>query len=466
MHLVYSARDLARQIPAEWQEGIKHRASRLRRLPDPGAGRAAQQADHVVLAGAEPADVLTRWSKGLPPEPSTSSPSRSPVPRATCSGSATARRSASTRVGARQSDRENVSLGAAETALRPQAQPTAEAGRADVRGVPPPGPPGLVVHQTLAQRPRMAVTLPPAAFPWAEEIAQEWIEWVEGSGIDVSATSPTCGPVRPKDDALRGPTRTGRAAAMVDAALDALVALAVEASAPARAPTTRSPRGSGGPPGGCGASDPPGPTAPSPPPGPGPSTSAPADDPVVGVGRDGPVGPEPTSPCRAAAGARGRPARAGATPRVNHVHGPPPRPAFAGWPTSPCAARPPAADPRASRCPGRPRAPRPRVGAAGPILPPSPPTSARIGVGPLAELLAPRPRRCQARCWRSGPPSRAAQAFHLAGRRHAVHRAPRAAAAASHAGARSPGRAPRGAALDVALAQVWASRVQRGPRPG
>ena len=24
VHLVYSARDLARQIPAEWQEGVKH----------------------------------------------------------------------------------------------------------------------------------------------------------------------------------------------------------------------------------------------------------------------------------------------------------------------------------------------------------------------------------------------------------------------------------------------------------
>src|SRR6476661_7126054 len=28
VHLVYSARDLARQIPAEWQEGIKHRRRR------------------------------------------------------------------------------------------------------------------------------------------------------------------------------------------------------------------------------------------------------------------------------------------------------------------------------------------------------------------------------------------------------------------------------------------------------
>ena len=39
VHLVYSARDIGRQIPAEWQESLKHRHKRrFRRLPAIGAG--------------------------------------------------------------------------------------------------------------------------------------------------------------------------------------------------------------------------------------------------------------------------------------------------------------------------------------------------------------------------------------------------------------------------------------------
>jgi len=74
------------------------------------------------------------------------------------------------------------------------------------------------------------VTLPPAAFPWAEEVAEEWIEWVVGSGIDVIGDVEDLRPVAPPEgEGWANPDRPRRPQ-MVDAALDAMVALALEAA--------------------------------------------------------------------------------------------------------------------------------------------------------------------------------------------------------------------------------------------
>jgi hypothetical protein len=89
----------------------------------------------------------------------------------------------------------------------------------------------VMVHRTLAQRPDMTrVTLPPAAFPWATEVAEEWVEWVVGSGIDVVGDVKDLRPREPEDpESWNDPDRPRRME-MVDAALDALVALAQEAA--------------------------------------------------------------------------------------------------------------------------------------------------------------------------------------------------------------------------------------------
>jgi len=129
-----------------------------------------------------------------------------------------------------ESDRENVSIGAAETTLirklnrrLTQAGLPSEEYRRLVRE--------LVVHQTLAKRPNMAkVTLPPAAFPWADEVAEEWIEWVVGSGIDVIGDVEDLRPVPPEEGAGWADPDRPRRPQMVDAALDAMVALALEAA--------------------------------------------------------------------------------------------------------------------------------------------------------------------------------------------------------------------------------------------
>jgi hypothetical protein len=232
VHLVYSARDLARQIPAEWQEGIKHQrkqgfAGFLRRVQ---TSRRTKPNMWFWRVQSLP-DVLSRWSKGLSPErvhlvtvPQSGAP-REELWHRYCRAFGIDPAWAP-----EQSDRENVSIGAAETTLirrfnrrLKQAGLPSEEYRRLVRE--------LVVHQTLAQRPNMAkVTLPPAAFPWAEEVAEGWIESVVGSGIDVIGDVEDLRPVAPPEgEGWANPDRPRRPQ-MVDAALDAMVALALEAA--------------------------------------------------------------------------------------------------------------------------------------------------------------------------------------------------------------------------------------------
>lgn len=67
VHIVYTARDLARQIPAEWQERIKHRRR----------DNLDEFVDQVVARGPkarwfwkvqDPADVVRRWGALVPPD--------------------------------------------------------------------------------------------------------------------------------------------------------------------------------------------------------------------------------------------------------------------------------------------------------------------------------------------------------------------------------------------------------------
>jgi hypothetical protein len=232
VHLVYSARDLARQIPAEWQEAVKHQ----RKIGFGGFLKQVQTAKRTKatlwfwrVQGLP--DVLTRWSRGLPPErvhlvtvPPPGAP-RDLLWQRYCRAFGLDPAWAP-----EESERENVSIGAAETLLirrlnrrlRRAGFPSSEYRRL-IREV--------VVHQTLAQRPDMTkVTLPPRAYPWAAEVAEEWIEWVEGSGIDVVGDVADLRPVPPPEDQRWSDPDRPRRPEMIDAAMDALVALAMEAA--------------------------------------------------------------------------------------------------------------------------------------------------------------------------------------------------------------------------------------------
>jgi hypothetical protein len=230
LHLVYSARDLARQIPAEWQEQLKHRH---RRSFARFLARVQREDRRTVrmwfwrVQGLP--DVLTRWSSGLPPErvhlvtvPPDGAP-KGELWRRYCQALAIDPSWAPL-----DSERRNVSLGAAEsTMLRSLNRRLRTAGmessryREIVRG--------LVVHEHLAKRPGMAkVTLPPEAFPWARQVAEEWLEWVRGAGIDVVGEPDDLMPRPPEDGARWVDPDRPRAAQVADAALDALVAVVME----------------------------------------------------------------------------------------------------------------------------------------------------------------------------------------------------------------------------------------------
>jgi len=232
VHLVYTARDLARQIPADWQEGIKHQRARsfanfVRRVQN---ARRTRPTLWFWRAQGLP-DVLSRWSAGLPPErvhlvtvPQSGAPHDLLWERY-CQALGIDPDWAPT-----DSERVNSSIGAAETTLLRRLN-----RRLRDSGLDPADYRPLVrermVHQCLALRDGMArATLPPDAFDWISEVTEEWIEWIEGSGIDVVGDLKDLRPTPPADDEpWQDPDRPATSD-MLDAAIDALVAMTLEAA--------------------------------------------------------------------------------------------------------------------------------------------------------------------------------------------------------------------------------------------
>jgi len=228
VHVVLSVRDLVRQIPAEWQENVKHR----RELP---YGRFLDQVrdpDRASAIGAwfwgvqEIPDILDRWAADLPPDRvHLVTVPRPGGPR----GLLWERFSAAFDLGDLhldvEAERANPSLGVPETtAVR----------RINVKAnklVPPaayrPLVRELIAHQTLSRRtdsPRL--TLPPEEHGWVAELQQRWSQVVRDRGYDV---------VGDLADLVGDPPPTTYAdpdspdeAQVADAALDAITALLVE----------------------------------------------------------------------------------------------------------------------------------------------------------------------------------------------------------------------------------------------
>ena len=232
VHLVYSARDLARQIPAEWQERLKHYsvptfaryAERVRN------GRRTGSPMWFWRAHGLP-DVLSRWSSGLPPEqvhlvtvPQPGAP-KNTLWRRYCEAFGIEPAWAP-----EESETANASIGAAEAMLLRRFNQRLKAtgvGGEDYRKLVT----EVVVQNTLAHRPKMTkVTLPPQHYDWAEEVASEWVEWIEGSGIHVVGDVADLHPVRPPEGKAWADPDVPRRPQLIDAALDAMVALAVEAA--------------------------------------------------------------------------------------------------------------------------------------------------------------------------------------------------------------------------------------------
>ncbi|GAB2983331.1 hypothetical protein [Nocardioides montaniterrae] len=235
IHIVLSVRDLQRQIPAEWQENVKHRATLdyekfLGQIVDPERnGRVGSWFWGVQ----EIPDILARWGAGIPPErihlvtvPRPGSPSNLLWERfVEAFGLAGVELELA-------GDRSNPSLGAPETTLvrRINQAVNADLPPADYR----PLVRELLAHQTLSRRtssPRLS--LPPRMLPWVTELEASWVAELTARGYHVvgdiedlrgactteDADRPWTDPDHPSEDQV------------AEAALVAIKALLTEAAA-------------------------------------------------------------------------------------------------------------------------------------------------------------------------------------------------------------------------------------------
>ncbi len=187
VHLILSVRDLVRQIPAEWQENVKHRstisyAKFLDQITDPAR---ESRIGSWFWGVQEIPDIINRWGASVPPErihlvtvPAPGAP-RDELWR---------RFSQAFGLDGLDLDltpeRANPSLGVAETALlrRINREVVKTVDPADYR----PLVRELLAHQTLSRRagsPRL--TLPPHLHTWAGELSATWVEEIERRGYDV-----------------------------------------------------------------------------------------------------------------------------------------------------------------------------------------------------------------------------------------------------------------------------------------
>ncbi|MGZ4488153.1 MAG: hypothetical protein ACXVW1_09510 [Nocardioides sp.] len=188
VHVVLSARDLVRQVPAEWQENVKHRrvlpyGQFLDKITSPE--RLGELASWFWGVQEVP-DILDRWGAGLPP----AHVHLVTVPKPGAPRDLLWRRFAQVfgldaDAFALETERANPSMGVPETALVRRINERVNDGvlanedyRQFVRE--------LLTHRTLSRRadsPRLA--LPPEVRRWAVEVSETWISVLTERGYDV-----------------------------------------------------------------------------------------------------------------------------------------------------------------------------------------------------------------------------------------------------------------------------------------
>ena len=199
VHVVLTARDLARQLPAEWQENVKHRGRRsfANFLTRVTAARRISPDLWFWRVQAIP-DVLTRWGTGLPPErihvvtvPQQGAPQDLLWRRfAGLLGLDPRRRYA-------EATDLNASLGIVETAVVRRLNKLL-AGHGVPRQVYVDVVREVVVRDVLGPRPdQIRAIVPENRWPFVEEVTAEWHDWLVGAGVDVVGDLADLQPVRP-----------------------------------------------------------------------------------------------------------------------------------------------------------------------------------------------------------------------------------------------------------------------------
>ena len=187
VHLVLSVRDLVRQIPAEWQENVKHRAQLsygafLDQIRDP---ERATRIGAWFWGVQEIPEILDRWGQELPPQQVhlVTVPPPGGAPELLWKRFSQAFGLDGIDLDL-EGERHNPSLGVPETTLlrRINRKANAELAPGDYR----PLVRELLAHQTLSRRtssPRLA--LPPELHPWVQELSASWIAEIEARRYDV-----------------------------------------------------------------------------------------------------------------------------------------------------------------------------------------------------------------------------------------------------------------------------------------
>ena len=228
VHIVYTARDLGRQLPAAWQESLKqgrqwHYSSFVRK---------SSRGKTWFAKAFDLPSVLGRWGAHVPPEhvhlltlpPAGTSRPGDDLWHRFC------------RVvgidpawAPEQSTRANASLGTAEAAVLRRLNKKLDRRtrhRAAYDGLIR----SMLAEDVLAQGTSARITLPPDAHEWAEQTTSTWIEWIQQSGIDVVGDVEELRP-EPVDTSRkwRDPDRVP-AKKRAQVSLNALAAMTVEAA--------------------------------------------------------------------------------------------------------------------------------------------------------------------------------------------------------------------------------------------
>ncbi|MEO6267308.1 MAG: hypothetical protein ABIO66_11970 [Nocardioidaceae bacterium] len=231
VHVVISARDLVRQIPAEWQENVKHRRTIgygefLDRVIDPA--RTGELASWFWGVQEVP-DILDRWGGTLPPDRvHVVTVPKPDAPRDLLWQRFTEVLDLGGVDLELETDRTNPSLGVPETVLVQRINQRVNGGvlagedyRQFVRE--------LLAHRTLSHRsesPRLGV--PDAVRTWAVDLSESWIDELQARKYDVVGSldelrpDPATGPFVDPDDPDEH--------AVADAATESIVTLLEEAA--------------------------------------------------------------------------------------------------------------------------------------------------------------------------------------------------------------------------------------------
>ena len=188
VHVVVTARDLGRQIPAEWQEKVKHRGRRSYTDFLKALQRSYQTEDPKMWFWRVQhlPRILATWGAGLPPErvhlvtvpPSGGAPDLLWQRFAGVIG-------LDPRAAYAESETTNASLGGAEVTLLRRLN-TELAHRGVPRETYVEWVRETIVKDVLAQQPdRRPTTVPPRRRETVDAIVADWLEQLSTSGIDV-----------------------------------------------------------------------------------------------------------------------------------------------------------------------------------------------------------------------------------------------------------------------------------------